>query len=132
MQLIDNKTRTVYRNFSHFLPVVINASFVMDELEAKFDTGAAVTIIGISKLYPQYNVTAYNSEEQRRMDDIVKIEIDKKFSKYKFKYFKSATDHPIKAIFVKSNNVKIGNINVPVFYYWLSTQVNVKRFLLWD
>lgn len=62
--MIDNVTKTIYRDSAHFL-YVSSVSFKNDDLYAKFDTGAGVTVIGISKLYPMYDVVVEDKDEQR-------------------------------------------------------------------
>ena len=137
MLLIKDSTRTIYRNSAHFLPIVLGNFHVNDDLDVKFDTGAAATVVGISKLYPEYDITVDDEDEQRKINEELQRSVDSKFSKLysdenKISTFKSATNTPMKSILIKQPNVKIGCLEVPVFYYWLVLQVNVKRFLLGD
>lgn len=92
-------------------------------IPAKFDTGAVSTIVSLGAISKNTTFTSDKIESLRE-------KLKNKCSDVK--KFRSATGHTIEGFLTYQENVKLSNLNIPRFYYYLTLQNNIKKFLIGD
>ena len=95
------------------------------QLEFKFDTGAISSFVTVGSMLGKNNVEKNRESINRAFEhygEIGKLQT----------VFHSASDNEMFAYRVYAEDVMIGNIKLPIFYYWLSPMIDNRKLLLGD
>ena len=83
----------------------------------KFDTGAAVSIVSLGLL----------TTDKNRVGDLVQRA---RVHGVELVYFESASGHLIRGYYACAENVALGNLRVPRFYFYLVPDISLRKCLL--
>lgn len=116
-------TKVTYRESAY---IMLAGNMHIDKskyIPAKFDTGAISTIVSLGAISKNTTLTSDKIESLRE-------KLKRKCSDVK--EFRSASGHTIEGFLTYQDDVKLYNLNIPRFYYYLTLQNDIKKFLIGD